>query len=81
MNVRYTDRFERQYRALSEQLKAKVDKQIHFLMENVRHPSLRAKKYDEAREIWQARIDRRYRFYFQVQSDTYILLSVIPHPK
>jgi mRNA interferase RelE/StbE len=81
MNVRYTDRFERQYRALSEQLKAKVDKQIHFLMENVRHPSLRAKKYDEAREIWQARIDRRYRFYFQVQSDTCILLSVIPHPK
>lgn len=81
MNVRYTDRFERQYRALSEQLKAKVDKQVHFLMENVRHPSLRAKKYDEAREIWQARIDRRYRFYFQVQSDTYILLSVIPHPK
>jgi len=50
-------------------------------MENIRHPSLRAKKYDEAREIWQARIDRRCRFYFQVQSDTYVLLAVIPHPK
>lgn len=81
MNVRYTDRFERQYRALPEQLKARVDKQIRFLAENLRHPSLRAKKYDEARGIWQARVDRRYRFYFEVQGDTCTLLSVIPHPK
>lgn len=57
MNVRYTARFERQYGALSEPLKAKVDKQIELLTENIRHPSLRAKKYDEARAIWQARID------------------------
>ncbi len=44
MNVRYTDHFERQYRALPEQLKAKVDKQICLPAENLRHPSLRAKK-------------------------------------
>jgi len=29
--------------------------QVRFLMQNIRHPSLRAKKYDEARNIWQAR--------------------------
>lgn len=81
MNVRYTDHFERQYRALPEQLKARVDKQIRLLAENLRHPSLRAKKYDEARGLWQARVDRRYRFYFEVQGDTCTLLSVIPHPK
>lgn len=81
MNVCYTDRFERQYRALPEQLKVKVDKQIRLLAENLRHPSLRAKKYDESRGLWQARVDRRYRFYFEVQGDTCILLSVIPHPK
>lgn len=81
MIVCYTDRFDRQYRALPEQLKARVDKQIRFLAENLRHPSLRAKKYDESRGLWQARVDRRYRFYFEVQGDTCILLSVIPHPK
>ena len=43
MNVCYTDRFERQYRALPEQLKAKVDNQLRFLTENLRHPLLRAK--------------------------------------
>lgn len=81
MNVRYTDRFERQYRSLPEPLKAKVDKQVRLLAENLRHPSLRAKKYDEGRGLWQARVDRRYRFYFEVQGNTCTLLSVIPHPK
>ena len=81
MNLRYTDRFERQYRALPEQLRAKVDKQIRHLADNPRHPSLRAKKFDEARGLWQARVDRRSRVYFQLQNDTCVLLSVIPHPK
>ena len=81
MTLLYTQRFERQYRALPEQLKAKVDKQLRLLAENLRHPSLRAKKYDESRGLWQARVDRRYRFYFMVQGDTCTLLSVIPHPK
>jgi len=34
------------------------DKQVKLLLENFRHPSLRAKKYDESRNIWQARINR-----------------------
>lgn len=70
MNLRHTDRFERQYRALPESWKAKVDKQLEFLVENLKHPSLRAKKYDESRGIWQARVDRHYRFYFQIEGDT-----------
>jgi mRNA-degrading endonuclease RelE of RelBE toxin-antitoxin system len=60
---------------------AESDKQLAFLLSNLRHPSLRAKKYDEANDIWQARVDDGYRFYFQIDGETYILLSIIPHPK
>jgi mRNA-degrading endonuclease RelE of RelBE toxin-antitoxin system len=77
----FSHRFIRQYAALSEERKAKFDKQLDFLLTNLRHPSLRAKKYDEARDIWQARLDENYRFYFRIEGDTYRLLSVIPHPK
>ncbi len=56
-------------------------KQIGFLAENLHHPSLRAKKYDEARGIWQARVNKDWRFYFIIAGDTYIVLDVIPHPK
>ena len=80
MRAAFSHRFTRQYAALSEVRKAKFDKQLGFLLSDLRHPSLRAKKYDEARDIWQARLDRNYRFYFRIEGDTYQLLFVIPHP-
>jgi hypothetical protein len=57
------------------------DKQVRLLAENLRHPSLRAKKYDQANDIWQARINRDWRFYFQVHGDAYTIIAIIPHPK
>ncbi len=56
-------------------------KQIRFLAENLHHPSLHAKKYDEARDLWQARVSKDWRFYFVINRDTCIVLDVIPHPK
>ena len=57
------------------------DKQVKLLGENFRHPSLRAKKYDESRNIWQARVNRDWRFYFLIAGGTYFILNIIPHPK
>lgn len=81
MTASFTLRFRKQYQKLSKDRQAKFDKQLAFLLSNLRHPSLRAKKYDEAQDIWQARVDDDYRFYFKIQGDLYILLSIIPHPK
>lgn len=81
MTASFTLRFRKQYQKLSKYRQAKFDKQLAFLLSNLRHPSLRAKKYDEAQDIWQARVDDDYRFYFKIQGDLYILLSIIPHPK
>ena len=57
------------------------DKQVKILLENSRHPSLHTKKYDESRNIWQARVNRDWRFYFVITGDTYLILNIIPHPK
>jgi len=57
------------------------DKQLELLIQNPRHPSLRAKKYDESRDIWQARVNRDWRFYFAIEDDTYYLIDVMSHPK
>lgn len=56
-------------------------KQVRLLDENLRHPSLRAKKYDEARDLWQARVNRDWRFYFRIVGDSIIITEIIPHPK
>lgn len=81
MKASFTLRFRKQYQRLSLERQAKFDKQLAFLLSNLRHPSLRTKKYDETNDIWQARVDDDYRFYFQIDGDMYILLSIIPHPK
>ena len=51
MKAAFTDRFRKQYQILPKEKKAKFDKQLGFLLSNLRHPSLRAKKYDEAKDI------------------------------
>ena len=56
-------------------------KQLTHLLRDLRHPSLRAKKYDEARGLWQARINDDWRFYFTIEGDVYVLRGIIPHPK
>jgi len=69
------------YRGLTKTLQKKVDKQLGSLVRNFLHPSLRAKKYDEARDIWQARIDKSYRFYFQIRDNTFYIITIAKHPK
>jgi mRNA interferase RelE/StbE len=54
---------------------------VKFLEQNLRHPSLRAKKYDESRGLWQARVSKDWRFYFLIQDDVYYIVDIIPHPK
>ena len=58
-----------------------LEKQLRYLLHNLHHSSLHAKKYDEACDIWQARINRSWRFYFQISGDTYVITGIIPHPK
>lgn len=71
--------FDDQYAPLSQSLKKKVDKQLGYLASDLRHPSLRAKKYNETENIWQARIDNQYRFYFKIDKDYYILIKIKKH--
>jgi hypothetical protein len=56
-------------------------KQVKFLEQNLQHPSLHAKKYDETLDCWQARVNRHWRFYFNIVGDTYVIRDIIPHPK
>ncbi len=62
-------------------VRAAFAKQLGFLETNLRHPSLRARKYDESSGLWQARVNRDWRFYFTIESDEYHLHEIRSHPK
>ena len=62
-------------------VRAAFEKQLGFLEKNLRHPSLRTKKYNESSGLWQARVNRDWRFYFTIEGDEYHLHEIKPHPK
>ena len=56
-------------------------KQMAYLVRDLNHPSLHAKKYDESSGRWQARVNDEWRFYFKIVGETYRIENLIPHPK
>jgi mRNA-degrading endonuclease RelE of RelBE toxin-antitoxin system len=81
MRLRFHPRIAEQLADAPPSVRRGFDKQVALLAENLRHPSLRAKKYDKANDVWQARVTKGWRFYFQIEDDTYTILSVRAHPK
>lgn len=81
MKVRYTFKFKSSLQKFNQEVRDKFYKQIIFLLKDLRYPSLQAKKYHEAKGIWQARVDKDIRFYFLIEEDEYILLYIKKHPK
>jgi mRNA-degrading endonuclease RelE of RelBE toxin-antitoxin system len=81
MKLRFTEKADKDYAALPVVIRKAFGKQLRFLLANRSHPSIRAKKYNEALAIWQGRVTRDWRFYFKIEGDEYVILSVIPHPK
>lgn len=84
MKLIRSDRCKDDFKRLPKHLQRRTEKALHLFAENLRHPSLRAKKMEgqldtEGREIWEARVTKAYRFTFVIDRDTYILRRVGPH--
>lgn len=81
MRAEYSDAVYAAIENAPQAVKKAFVKQIKLLEQNLRHPSLRAKKFDEANDRWPARVNQGWRFYFTIKGDTYHILSLISHPK
>ncbi len=56
MRVVLADKFTRAFASAPPAIQKKFGDQLAHLLQSLQHPSLRAKKYDETRDIWQARV-------------------------
>jgi mRNA interferase RelE/StbE len=77
----YSARFQKSFDEAPKAVQKACDKQLNFLLQNLHHPSLRAKKYDEGQDLWQARVNKGWRFYFFIQGDANYLVDIVPHKK
>ncbi|MBI5306428.1 hypothetical protein HZB04_02500 [Candidatus Wolfebacteria bacterium] len=81
MIIQYHSRFKENLRKFPQYIRKKFYKQMEFLLRDIHHPSLRAKKYDESNNVWQAIVNVSVRFYFKIKNDVYFLLKIKKHPK
>ena len=79
MKLLFTKPFVRDYRDLPQGIQKLADKQIGLLLTNPQHPSLAINKMQDPREIWEGRINKSYRFTFQIKGDTYVLRKLATH--
>ncbi|MDQ2948741.1 MAG: hypothetical protein M3Y27_22845 [Acidobacteriota bacterium] len=81
MKVAYKDNALEALEQAPAEVRRAFFKQVKLLEQNLRHPSLRAKKYDEAHHLWQARVNRDWRFYFLIAAGIYVIVTITPHLK
>jgi mRNA-degrading endonuclease RelE of RelBE toxin-antitoxin system len=81
MKLSYSPHFARSYQKAPADVRRAFEKQSAFLMENLYHRSLHVKKYGVAGDLWQARVNDSWRFYFTIEGNTYYLHEIRAHPK
>jgi hypothetical protein len=81
MQFAYSQHFLRNYSKAPLTVQRAFDKQSALLLTNLRHPSLDAKKYGGTNNLWQALVNRDWRFYFTIDGDAYRLQEIKAHPK
>jgi len=79
MELEFSIRFVRAYRALAPALRAAVDKALGLLCADPRHPSLRLKRMRGQREVWEVRVGRRHRMTFEIREGYYLMRAVGKH--
>ena len=64
MQLIQTTHFERDYKKLPASIQKRTDEKLRFLVQNVSHPSLRVKRVQKYKGVFEGRVTKDYRFFF-----------------
>jgi hypothetical protein len=81
MKLAFSPHFVRSCQKAPIDVQRAFDRQSARLLQDLHHPSLRAKEYGTAGDLWQARVNGSWRFYFTIENDSYRLHEIKAHPK
>lgn len=79
MKIETEHSFDQDYARLPRHLQNRVDRQLALLLENPRHPSLRTRKMEGQKDIWEGHVTRGYCFTFKIIGNAYRLRRVGTH--
>jgi mRNA interferase RelE/StbE len=77
LRLTLTERFRKSALELEPEIRTKLRKQIELLVLDPRHPSLRVRKIKGTASIFEARVDRNFRFTFEYGGKHEVVLRVV----
>ncbi len=81
MEILFTEQFEQAYEKLTKAEKRSVRKALTLLGDNPKHPSLRVKKMEGRKNVWEARPSKRLRMTFEMIGEITYMRNVGEHDK
>ena len=79
MKIETERSFDQDYARLPRHIQERIDKQLALFLTNPRHPSLRTRKMEGRRDVWEGHVTRDYCFTFKIIGDAYRLRRVGTH--
>lgn len=79
MRVIFTNRFRKDYKKLSANIRKRTDEKFKLLLQNPSHPSLRVKKVKKCKNIFECSVSENYRFLFEFNKGICVLHRVGTH--
>ena len=79
MKLLPTKEFKKNYEKLPKDIQKRIDKQLKYLSENYRHPSLKSRKMSGYKSVYEIRVTKGYRMRFLLNGQEAHLLVVGPH--
>ena len=74
-----SEKFKKCFVSLLSKVQKTAEKKLLLLAQNLRHPSLRAKKIEGTVDIWEASITMNYRVTFRIEKDELHLRVIGKH--
>lgn len=78
LTPKFSPNFRKQYKKLAPSIRKKFVKQLSFIVQNRKHPSLRSKKM-QGNELFEARLDYHNRFIYKVVEKQIWFYAIGPH--
>jgi addiction module toxin, RelE/StbE family len=75
----FTRRFQKHFKALTEQEKKQLRNKLELLAENPMHPSLRTKRIQGAEDLYECSVNMDIRIIWYYEDDTMIILIDVGH--
>ena len=79
MKLSRTDRFKKDYQKLPQRIQKQTNQKLAFLLQDIRHPSLRVKKLKGEYSLFELSITMNYRLLFTIEDEAYVLRRIGTH--